>query len=391
MGACPFGTKARKLRYTGLTSRRATLEQILTAVTVSNPAELQLAPVQSSANSSVVRRRGIRGLPLWAVLLGVAVLVVSAGFSGIAIDEDTGYALLELLGVVVHSAVHLRWQFTAVVIVLAGVHYVAAAVALRAAAGIPLRLSEATEVQLAAAVANRVTPAGIGGSAVNARYLTRRGLPLPGALGSVAALHVLGGIADFVVLASLVFAGRSLGLLDVGQEFSQISAKLSRVVAPLTSWWSLLLLVPVITVLLLARWRWAVRATTALSGFWIPIKALMRRPAALATLLFASAATTVVMAIAFAMTCAMVPGPDVHVAAGTLVVGYMLGSAAGNAVPTPSSFGATESALVVVLAAAGYPASQAVEIVLIFRIITFWLPALVGLLASRRLRLRGAL
>lgn len=362
---------------------------MLTAATISDPAQAELAPATSRGDPAP--RRGLRAVPLWVTLLALALLCASAGFSAVAADSDSGYALVGLLHQVLQDALHLRWQYAVIVIALAAAHYLAAAVAVRAAAGVPLRLSEVAEVQLAAAVANRVTPAGLGGCAINARYLTRRGLPLPGALGSIAALHVLGGFADVAAFAGLVVAGRSVGLLGVGHEFSQVSAKMSRFAAPLASRWTWLLLAAVVVALLLAHRRWAARVATALHGFWNPIKTLLRRPAALLTLLCASAATTLVLATAFAVSFAMVPGQDAHVAAGTLLVGYMLGSAAGNAVPTPSSFGATESALVVVLAASGVATGHAVEVVLIFRVITFWLPALVGLLAGRRLRLRGAL
>jgi uncharacterized membrane protein YbhN (UPF0104 family) len=43
------------------------------------------------------------------------------------------------------------------------------------------------------------------------------------------------------------------------------------------------------------------------------------------------------------------------------------------------------------LVTAGVPAGHALADVLVFRVITFWLPALVGLLAARQLRRVGAL
>ena len=87
----------------------------------------------------------------------------------------------------------------------------------------------------------------------------------------------------------------------------------------------------------------------------------------------------------------MVPGPRPHVAIGGLLIGYMLGSAASNLVPTPAGVGSTEAALVLVLVTAKVPVTHAVEVVLTYRVLTFWLPAVIGLFATRHLRRAGAL
>jgi uncharacterized membrane protein YbhN (UPF0104 family) len=69
----------------------------------------------------------------------------------------------------------------------------------------------------------------------------------------------------------------------------------------------------------------------------------------------------------------------------------MIGAAAGSAVPVPAGLGSTETALAAILIEVQVPASHAVEEVLIFRVLTFWLPAAVGVLATRRLNRRRAL
>jgi hypothetical protein len=52
-------------------------------------------------------------------------------------------------------------------------------------------------------------------------------------------------------------------------------------------------------------------------------------------------------------------------------------------VPTPAGVGSTETALVLVLTTDGVPTAHAVEVVVIFRVITFWL---LGGCARRRRR-----
>jgi uncharacterized membrane protein YbhN (UPF0104 family) len=114
-------------------------------------------------------------------------------------------------------------------------------------------------------------------------------------------------------------------------------------------------------------------------------------PARLATLACASAGTTFVLAFAFVVSVAMVPGPRPAAALGALLIAFMLGVAAGGALPVPAALGTTEAALIAVLVGVHVPAAAAVQQVLIFRIITFWLPAAVGIAATHHLRKRQAL
>jgi uncharacterized membrane protein YbhN (UPF0104 family) len=118
---------------------------------------------------------------------------------------------------------------------------------------------------------------------------------------------------------------------------------------------------------------------------------LLRRPSSLATLLTASGATTLILAFAFVASTAMVPGPRPAASLGALLIAFMVGAAAGSAVPVPAGIGSTETALAAVLIAMHVPAGHAIQEVLIFRVLTFWLPAIVGVLATRRLNRRHAI
>jgi uncharacterized membrane protein YbhN (UPF0104 family) len=126
------------------------------------------------------------------------------------------------------------------------------------------------------------------------------------------------------------------------------------------------------------------------SQFWTPFHRLLRRPSSLVTLIVASGATTLILGFAFIASTAMIAGPRPQASLGALLVGFMIGAAAGSAVPVPGGLGSTEAALVGILIQVQVPASHAVKEVLIFRILTFWLPAVLGLFATRRLhRLRA--
>src|ERR1700712_232792 len=125
------------------------------------------------------------------VWLWVGVAIGTAIFVGTQVaDGDIAGLLVRSLAAARRLVGHPSWQYLPIVISIAGVHYVLAAVAVRAAAGSrsQIRLGEATLVQFVATVANRITPAGLGGAAINVRYLSRRGLTVSGAIGAVASL-----------------------------------------------------------------------------------------------------------------------------------------------------------------------------------------------------------
>jgi uncharacterized protein (TIRG00374 family) len=82
-------------------------------------------------------------------------------------------------------------------------------------------------------------------------------------------------------------------------------------------------------------------------------------------------------------------GAEIGIATATLI--YVSGNAVGSIVPTPGGLGAVEAALAAGLTAAGVPGAEAFSAVILFRLISFWLPIPVGWLAWNRLQRAGAL
>ncbi|WP_433462380.1 lysylphosphatidylglycerol synthase transmembrane domain-containing protein [Spirillospora sp. CA-128828] len=281
---------------------------------------------------------------------------------------------------------HMRWVFLPALVLLSLLHYVFSAVALRGASGCPLPLVTTTMTQFTASAANRVTPGGIGAAAVNTRYLVCRGVPLARAAVAVAVLHVAGVPADLLLMGAVLGLGTVFGpgagndrMLDA---LGHHAAQAAGLVPP----------VPLLIaggVLLPAAVLWGRRAARsaparrAVAGF----ADLCRRPRDLAITLAASAGTTFVMGVAFAISVLAIPGTAVGPAdALALVAAYLVGAAAGSAIPTPGGVGSTEAALVAALAALGIAAGPALHAVLLFRAITFWAPVPLGVLACRTLR-----
>ncbi|HEU5157868.1 MAG TPA: lysylphosphatidylglycerol synthase transmembrane domain-containing protein [Streptosporangiaceae bacterium] len=274
----------------------------------------------------------------------------------------------------------LRWAYVPPLVALAAAHYVLAAIALRAVAGTRLPLRDTVMTQFTAAAANRVTPSGLGGSAVNVRFLTCHGLPLRTAITAVAAMHVLGGLADLpMVVAVSPWAGREV----VGRLYGAVADPRVLTIAGAGA--------AVATVVALCRRsrggrggrgdRWA----DARTG----VARLLRRPRDLVVLMVASAATTLSLGVAFALSVLAVPGAAEPAQAGVLIGAYLIGGSVSGLVPVPAGLGSTEAVLVAALATLDVAAGPAVQSVLLFRVITHWAPAPLGLFTARRALFRS--
>jgi uncharacterized protein (TIRG00374 family) len=82
-------------------------------------------------------------------------------------------------------------------------------------------------------------------------------------------------------------------------------------------------------------------------------------------------------------------GGDLSIAA--IAVVYLTGSVIGQAAPTPGGLGAVEAAMAAGLTAAGLDAGLALSAVLLFRVITFWIPTVPGWFAFNWLQKKNYL
>lgn len=280
---------------------------------------------------------------------------------------------------------------------LAGLHYVLAGLALRASSGAALPLHEAALSQVAASVLNRVAPAGVGAAVVNARYLTRRGLPMSSALAAICALGLLGAVADVLATGLLAFTGGWFGIGGGATELHRLAATgvrwfPNRNVLPVMLATLGLGLLGVAVYYIASGWRrTGNKAAPGLGSAWRYVLELVKQPTRTATLMFASGGTTLVLALGFALIVgAVVTGGSVPSPA-ALMIAYLVGAAAASAVHVPAIAGPMELALTGTLVASGVSAGPAIVSVLIFRGVTFWAPVPVGLFALRWLRQRAAL
>ena len=266
----------------------------------------------------------------------------------------------------------------------ATLYYVSNGLALRAGSGLPLGVRVATSVQCAAAAANRIIPAGLGAIAVNLRFLERRGLSRPAAVATIASLRVACGL---VHLAALALVAALLG-------DSRITASLT---GPLRDTMSSLGLGPVcigvgaavaVLAVVLTRRRVRDRLRGPLATFRAHLRDLAHSPGRAAVLTGSLAGTKVAQVIALTAG-ERAFGGDVSVLSVAAV--YLVGSTVAGAAPTAGNVGAIEPALAIGLTAAGGPAASMVAAVLVYRLITYWLPVVPGVIALTALRRRGDL
>lgn len=351
-------------------------------------------------------RAGWSSRPRRAIFIAVSVLALVALVLWLPLaDGDTLQDVGQSLYAVPRDLRRLWWPPVVLIVASAAVHYVLAAIALRAVAGRHCRIAvgEGVTVSLVATVANRLSPSGLGGAAVNARFLVRRGMPLAEASGAVAGLALFGAVADLAALLLILLTGIGRSPGGTGGRLTVLTGRLSthagvllRIPLPVLAMGAAVALTisarigrrrkrKGVTSGRLASFPSAVRRAFRQAG------TLLRRPADLAVLLLASAGTTVVLGIAMVFSVAAVHRGFGGLSPGDIVVAFMIGSAVGTSVPIPAGIGSTEAALAAALVPAGVSLTTAVGAVLLFRLITFWGPVPAGIFAGRALRRRGAL
>jgi glycosyltransferase 2 family protein len=114
----------------------------------------------------------------------------------------------------------------------------------------------------------------------------------------------------------------------------------------------------------------------------VDLAKLAREPKRLALIVLGCATTTLGSALALWASVEAFGGGAAVVA---VTIVSMIGGTLASAAPTPGGVGAVEAALIGGLAAFGVPAATAVPAVLLYRVITCWLPLFVGWLAMKSL------
>ena len=259
-----------------------------------------------------------------------------------------------------------NWWWALLGLAASGLTYIGAAAALWACADGLVSLWGLVVMQVANKFAATTTPAGVGGLALSARYLQK---------GGVNPLRATTAVA----LQQSVQVITHVGLLIFFTTAAGASADLSRFVPDATVLYLVagLVLGLIGTFLLVPKLRrWLATAVRPrLKEVIDDLVALAREPKRLALIVLGCAATTLGNAFALWASVEAFGGDTSFI---TVTVVTMVGGTLASAAPTPGGVGAVEAALIGGLAAFGMPAAIAVPSVLLYRVLTCWLPVFVG-------------
>lgn len=270
-----------------------------------------------------------------------------------------------------------QYGWVAIAVVASALTYIGAALGMVGAVPVRLHYRPMLMAQVASSFSNRVTPAKVGGMATNVRFLQKQHIPL-----SVAASAVgLNTVAGTIVHVSLLLISGAVVSQTVDVPLPD--AKTTTYVVG-----GLVLLSGVVMLLPIGRRLGTKYLLPAVRAGASAVVSIARTPSKLLALFLGSAVVTISYTVGMLASLSAF-GVDVPVA--TAVFVYLAGAAVSSAAPTPGGIGATEAALVAGYTAVGVDSSAALAAVLLFRLVTFWLPILPGWLALVRLQRSGRL
>ncbi|MCH9642725.1 MAG: flippase-like domain-containing protein [Actinomycetia bacterium] len=259
-----------------------------------------------------------------------------------------------------------NWWWALAGLAVSGLTYLGAAAALWACADGMVKFRNLAIMQVANTFAATTTPAGVGGLALSARFLQKGGL---GALRATTAVALQQSVQVLTHVALLIVFSAAAGASADLSRFVPSSTVLYLIAGAALGVVGVFLFVPK-----LRRWL-ATAVRPRLKEVVDDLVELAREPKRLAVIILGCAATTLGAALALWASIEAFGGDASFV---TVTIVTMVGGTLAAAAPTPGGVGAVEAALIGGLAAFGLPAAVAVPAVLLYRILTCWLPVFLG-------------
>ena len=272
------------------------------------------------------------------------------------------------------SQANIWWMLAALFFSVAT--YVGAGLTLVAFSPERLSLWRSTEVHLASAVVSLVAPAGVGGAAINLRFLNRKGVPTAVGVATVALVQVVQFVVTVVLLVVLAaMTGQSTGL-TLPSGWVLVAAGAVVVVAAV-----------VLTIPKARTWAWA-KIEPTYRQVWPRLVWVMSNPMRLALGVGGALMLSLSYILSFSASL-WAFGYTVPFA--VLAITYLASNTVGSIVPSPGGIGPVELALTAGLVAAGVPYGVALSTAIVYRLVTFWIPIPVGWLSLQRLQKVGDL
>jgi glycosyltransferase 2 family protein len=269
------------------------------------------------------------------------------------------------------------WRWGLVALALSAVTYIGASLELSGFVADRLNFARTLLVQLAGSFVTLVAPAAVGSVALNIRYLQRRKIPAPVAAASVGVSQVVAFVLHILLLVVFIAIAGAADKNPLRPPTWAYFVLAGLVAAALT-----VVAVPAGRRLLRAR------VQPMLVQVQPRLLELMQQPRKLAEGLGGALLLTVAYILCLAACVKAFHG---SAAIAGIAVVYLTGSALGSIIPTPGGIGAVEAALTAGLVAAGLHGTEAASSVLLFRLLTFWLPVPFGWAALNYLERQDAI
>ncbi|MBH1935706.1 flippase-like domain-containing protein [Streptomyces sp. AV19] len=271
-----------------------------------------------------------------------------------------------------------NWGWVAAAAAFSALSYFAAAMRLLGFVPEKVPFLRTVMAQVAGSFVKLVAPAAVGGVALNSRFLQRAGIRPGLAVASVGASELIGLGAHIVLLLTFGYI--------TGTERTSSPLPPSRTI--IGGLLTAAVLVLVVTAIPFLRKFVSTRVRSLFAGVVPRMLDLLQRPRKLVS----GIGGMLLLTAAFVMcldTSIRAFGGDMSYA--SVAVIFLAGNALGSAAPTPGGVGAVEGVLIGALTLAGLPADQATPAVLLYRLLTFWLPVLPGWLCFNQLTRKGAI
>ncbi|MGP9018730.1 lysylphosphatidylglycerol synthase transmembrane domain-containing protein [Streptomyces sp. BR1] len=273
-----------------------------------------------------------------------------------------------------------QWGWVAAAVLFSALSYPAAAASLLGFVPEKVPFGRAVIAQVAGSFVKLVAPAAVGGVALNTRFLQRAGVRPGLAVASVGASQLF-GLASHISLL-LVF-----GYVTGTEKTPDLSPSRTVIAGLLTA----AVLILVVTAIPFLRKFVVTRVRSLFAGVVPRMLDVLQRPQKLLTGIGGILLITGTFVMCLDASIRAFGSGDNTLSYASVAVVFLTANALGSAAPTPGGVGAVELALSTALTFAGLPAETAASAVLLYRLLTFWLPVLPGWLCFNYLTRRGEL
>ncbi|MGW2341456.1 lysylphosphatidylglycerol synthase domain-containing protein [Streptomyces sp. NPDC001661] len=274
-----------------------------------------------------------------------------------------------------------EWGWVGLAVLFSALSYVAAAMSLLGFVPERVPFMRAVAAQVAGSFVKIVAPAAVGGVALNTRFLQRAGVRPGLAVASVGASQLFGMGSHILLLLTF-------GYLTGTEKTPSLSPSRTVIAGLLT----VAVLVLVVTSIPFLRKFVVTRVRSLFAGVVPRMLDVLQRPRKLLTGIGGMLLLTACFVMCLdASIRAFGDETQTTISLASVAVVFLAGNALGSAAPTPGGVGAVEATLTVGLIAVGLPKEVAAPAVLLYRLLTLWLPVLPGWLFFNHLTRKGAL